>query len=487
MEIRKGNLITGAILASAFSVQAQTDTRQPIISRVEVKYSIVAHHNHRFDRANFYNQNGQPKGNTNYAVPHLVYEPIVTLYNPYNTTLTLPKVRVRIANPPVGFKFKKNNDYLRAEWNNCGPFLGLGRFQEANESNPNVEKTMTLLLRTGSNPATAPSGAIVLKPGQAIPFSTWVEPNWTWGLETATNLRPFLDSVADNDRTNRDPRTNNALGVETRDGNYSGQGYYWHDYRAGFQTDGLSVATGRPAATRYSFETGTWGATSWVAMKMSDTFGVEARGVDTVLDPLVPDFQLSLMTGATQNPITDTLKSYSFGIEDLAQPVTATPEAPSISRVFGVADILQAPSDITPGGKSPIASFLLMAKSTALRQKKFLADTQPPAKDLYEARLVGRFDFNGNYPFNGPSDLPQNGVSVTGFERMGDFLVLDVAAEPFRDPVGWKVMGGSDPAEMTTDLTSVTQITAGPEGTGIYKLKVALPPDNGKYFVKIAW
>ncbi len=480
ISIRNAGLV--AFTAVSMPAHAQTETRQPIISKVEVKYSIVAHHSHLSDRVSFYNQYG---GNYNFAVPHLVYEPIVTLYNPYNTTLTLPKVRVRIANPPVGFKFKKNNDYLREEWKNGGPFLGLGRFQEANESNPNVQKTITLLLRTGSNRNTAPNGSIVLQPGEALPFATWVEPSWRWSYE-ASSQRPFVDNIASNDRTNKDPRTNNNYGVETRNGWDVGSGVYGHDYRAGFQTDGLSVSSGRPAATRYSFETGTWGATSWVAIRNSDLFGVELRGVDTVLDPMVPDFQLSLMKGTSPNLVADTVKSYSFSIGDLSQPATPTPDSPSISRVLWVNSIVQESNDTTAAGKIPIASFYLLAKSAALQQKKFLADTQPPANELYEARLEERQDFY-DYPYVGVSDRPRTGVHVTGIERIGDFLMLDVAAEPHRYPERWKVMGGHDPGDMSNNLTSVTEITEGPQGAGIYKLKVALPPDTGKYFVKLAW
>lgn len=61
---------------------AQTQVRRPVISKVELLFSMVSHYNHLADRVAFYNDKGIPKGNTNYAVPHLVYEPSVTLYNP---------------------------------------------------------------------------------------------------------------------------------------------------------------------------------------------------------------------------------------------------------------------------------------------------------------------------------------------------------------------------------------------------------------------
>ncbi|RYD37722.1 MAG: hypothetical protein EOP85_17395, partial [Verrucomicrobiaceae bacterium] len=181
------------LLFPVISAHAQTDTRQPVISRMQVLYSVVAHHSSLQARVAFYNSQGNPAGNNNYAVPFLVYEPIVTLYNPYNTVLSLTQSRVRLSNPPVGFRFKKNSDYLRSEWNNGGSFLGLGRFQISNESNPTVQKTITLSI--GGGDMTSYAGPIDLQPGESRTFSLRVEKDWTWGLETASGLtaRQFHD------------------------------------------------------------------------------------------------------------------------------------------------------------------------------------------------------------------------------------------------------------------------------------------------------
>ncbi|MEO5713943.1 MAG: hypothetical protein ABIT37_10695 [Luteolibacter sp.] len=471
-------------LAGVFAVRA-AETRLPIIARIEVQYSMVSHHCNIGDRVDFYNNSGSPQGNIYYAVPHLVYEPIVTLYNPYNTNLVLPNSRVLLANPPVGFKFKKNDEYLRAEWNNGGPFLGLGRFQTASESNPDVEKTMTLLLssETGSQ---RPGGSIVLQPGESRRFMVWVEKAWTWALETGalSVSRSFFDFDLARNLTNTDGRTNNLFGAETVGAFYPG----WGDFRAGFQTDGLSVASGRPAATRYPFETGTYGTTSWVAMKLTDSVLVQAKGVDTVLNPAIPDFELSLLAGTIQNPAADTRKSYSFSIGDLVQDQPVNPDSPSISRLFKISDLLQAPNNTTAGGKAPFASFVLVAKSTALQQRKFQAAIQPPSGELYEARLEERLQFIPDVsPDNGPSDYPRSGVVVTGVERVGNSLMLDIAAEPLRNQRSmWKIMGGSDPgAAFADDLTGRSIIREGPEGTGVYKLTIPVPADSGKYFVQI--
>lgn len=483
--------LQAAALATVVSAHAQTDKRLPIIARVEVRYSMVSHQSHLSERVNFYNTWGDPRDNRYHAVPHLVYEPIVTLYNPYNTKLVLPKSRVRIANPPVGFKFKKNDDYLRPEWNSGGPFLGLGRFQSANESNPNVEKYFTLLLAQGSGIYGQPDEGFTLSAGESMNFWCWVEKNWTWGLETSGGgARAFFDFDVARDLTNNDGRFNNLLG--TLAGGFRGHPsipYAGADFRAGFQTDCLSVGTGRPAATRYPFETGTFGTTGWVSTKLTDFVRVEAKGVDTVQNPAVPDFQVSLMGDNIQIPATSTFKSYSFTIDDLAQPPTPDAGTPSISRVFKVSDILQTPADSSAGGKTPFASFVLVARSSALQRKRFQEAIQPPANELYEARLQELFNFTPSLATFGPSDFPKDGVVVTGVERIGDSLMLDIAAPPFVGslPFG-KIMGGGNlDAPLTDDLTSQTRIQLGPEGTGIYKLTVPVPAGSERYFVQIGY
>lgn len=465
-----------AITVPAVLLSAQADeTRLPVIARMQVVYSVVAHHNHVPDRIAFYQTQGQ--GNLNYAVPHLVYEPIVTLYNPYNTPLVLPQARIRMANPPVGFRFKKNNDYLRAEWEAGGPFFGLGRFQIANENNANAQKTLTLSL--GGGTSANYSGPVILAPGEWKTFGIRVEANWTWGLETASAYSPrsFFDWDTTRDFTNKDGRTNNLFGAEA---------IPVIDLRAGFQTDSLSVGNGRPVATRYSFETGSpFGNTAWVAIHLGNDFKVEAKGVDTVLDPAIPDFQLSILGGAVQNPVNDTLKSYSFSIADLVQPETPDAATPSISRTLRISDILQTAANTTPGGKTWLANFVIAARSSALQQRKFQEETVT-SSELYEVRLDPVQQITDGVVWEGPSDTPLDGVVVTGVERVGDNLMLDVAAPSHSGNGAWKIEGSASlDFSSADDLTPGSGILEGPPDTGVYKVAVPVPPGSEAYFVRI--
>ena len=450
--------------------QSFSQTRQPVISKVEFIFSMVSHYNHLGERINFYNTAGSPAGNTNYAVPHLVYEPVVTLYNPYNEVLTLTKARVKISDPPVGFTFKKNSVFLRPEFSN-GSFIGLARLQISNESNIAARKSFTLLLR-GTNASGQPGSSITLQPGQSRTFSSWVETNWTWGLETAGGytVRSFFDWNNSNDFTNRDPRTNNAFGVETIPGPLS----YLGDARAGFQTDGLSLSA-RPAGTRYDFETASnWGG-NWVAIKLNDSVTVEAKAMRTFPVSSAPDFQVELLRGQTVDPAFDRVKAFPMSVANIIQE----PFQPIISRTYRVGDILQGPNDNSPGGKSPFASVTLMAKTKALRRNSFYQTPAVPTADLYELHFDEMTFFNPDPVV--ASDAPTAAPEVTSVVRSGNTLYVDFTGRP--DVVAWKVRGTSSLAAGFNDI--LTGVMPGPPGTGIHKAIIDITGRGDRYFIRI--
>jgi hypothetical protein len=483
-----GMLALLAVIACAVSTAGGQEERQPIIARMQVLYSMVSHKMHLSDRISFYNINStNPKGANYYIVPHLVYEPFVTLYNPYNTVLTLPRARVRLANPPVGFKFKKDGVYLRPEWESGDTFFGLGRFQAANEANANAQKTFTLSLGGGNRDDYA--GPIVLQPGQSRSFCVRLESNWNWGLETAGGLNPrsFFDWDNTRDFTNRDARTNNPFGVEAI-------GVEYLDFRAGFQTDWLSLSSGRPAATIYSFETASYGGSGWVAIKglsgapFNGTIRMEAKGLRSFASSSVPDFQLSLLRGEVVDPVADTAREYSFSVDDLVRPGNGgagntVPGGRDIDRTYSAFDLLQQANDNSVAGKSPFAVFTIVAKSKALQRKLFQSGTQVPETQLYETRLDEATDFYGTLD-GGPSDGYSDRPVVTGVERVGDFLMLDVVS--VWDNFTARIKGTTDPAlGFPDDLTASCEVTDGPAWTGIFKVKVPVAGRGDRYFVRI--
>ncbi|MEK7951607.1 hypothetical protein [Luteolibacter soli] len=472
-------------LPSTASAQGTPQPGYPVISRVELLFSMVSHYNSISDRINFYNTYGQPQGSTNYASPHLVYEPIVTLYNPYNETLTMTRARVKISDPPVGFSFKKNDVYLRSEFAS-GSFLGLARFQLANESNPDARKTFTLLLTELKGNST-PGDPIKLLPGESKTFSAWVEPIWTWGLETAADYMPrsFFDWNASNDFTNRDKRTANLLGVEAVASRFN----IFGSPNAGFQTDGLSAHIVRPPATLYSFEAAHNHTDSFVLIKLTDTINVQAKSMRTA--PVITgptDFQVDLLKGQTQNPTTDLVKSFPMSLAGIIQNNTT----PVISRTFTAGDLLQKPADQTSGGKMPFASLVMIAKSRALRENRFYT-TQPPGppqdntgNDFYELHFTEAIDFTGAHVFASDASLTA-APQIIGCSRVGNVLYIDFSGRPANPgEITWKVRGSNNLHDGFPDnLNSVTGIYTGQAPSGIYKAVVNITGHGDPYFVRI--
>jgi len=474
-------LCIGLLCGLTSTAVSQTEVRRPVISKVEFLFSMVSHYNHIADRINFYNSVGNPKGNTNYAVPHLVYEPSVTLYNPYNEPLTMTRSRVKIWDPPVGFAFKKNDVYLRSDFAS-GNFHSLGRFQIANQFNTNVRKSFTLSLSSPTSTG-APGDPITLQPGESKTFSTWVDKDWNWALETAGGYLPrsFYDWNDSNNFTNRDNRTSNNFGVEAI--SHTLPFSTLNDPRAGFQTDSLSLGNGqRPAATLYSFE-GSMNYNAWVAINLNDTVSVETKSMRTYPFPTGPDFYVSLLKGEAQDTTADNVKTFGLNLAGIVQ----NNENPVVSRTFRVGDILQAPSDKTPGGKSPFAKFTMVAKSSALRTNRFYANPAVPGNDLYELQFSSLTGFNLTDP-SAPSDAGTSAApQIHGVSRSGNTLFVDFSGSA--SPLGtknWLVRGTSSlEAGFTDNLDGATTVVTSMSGSGIYKAIVDITGRGESYFVRI--
>lgn len=434
----------------------------PVIAKLQIVFSIVTHYSHISDRVTFFNEKGRPRGNQNYGAPHLVYDPVITLYNPYDVELELEKLRVRIWDPPVVFGFKKNDDWLRPEFAR-GDYHGLARFQIANESNANARKFFTLLL-TDADRRGRPGSPIKLEPGEVKVFSPWVETQWTWGYETAGgyNVRAFFDWNAGNDFGNQDKRTGNIYGVEAIPG--------W-DPRAGLQTDHLSYAR-RPTATRYDFEIANGWDGGWLGIKNTDTFSVHAKPGRTVTERRSPDFVVDLLAGLREQAESDVLRSYQFTFEDVQQELGGESRRSEIERTFLVDDLLQEPGDPTPGGKSPFAILSMSAKTTvdpndvskpwlhnhpvvtgAKQNTRYVGN----ALDSYDIRFEEMQDFNvfpgievepdTNRGYYGASNTANRGVS-----KVPMFRVPLLPAASLGDLVPANLVSGSELPRFTRTL-----------------------------------
>ena len=436
-----------------YGVNDQAPQRErllPVIAKFQMMFSVVAHNAHIDGRVKFLNNSGDPKGNDRHAVIHLAYDPVITLYNPYDVAIEMRNTRIRVFDPPVGFRFKKNGVYFRDPESD---FQGLARFQIANEKNPSARKFFTLVLSDGTSEKAGT--ALKLLPGEAKVFSPRVESSWTWGLETAGGYTPraFFDWNQGEDLGNIDKRTGNTFGVEAVPG--------W-DTRAGLQTDHLSYG-GRPASTLYDFEklpAASGNVGGYLSMRCDPGLGekvtVEARperangGQSSY-----PDFRIDLLAARSQSTDSDILRSYSFKFSDVIGELSEYPASPIISRTFEVADILQTAGDKTSSRKKPFALLEMGARTT----HDALDDTKPwvynnpvteggkqdstvagSANQAYDVRLREVSSFNGfpngiaiddlNRGYYGPSktsnegctNVPMFHIPVTPASSLGDWV-----------------------------------------------------------------
>ena len=349
-----------------FADSPETPRLLPVISKLQMVFSLVAHEEHIGSRVAFYNTNGVPRGNHHYAVPKIGYDPVVTLYNPYDVELRLPHLRVRIWDPPVVFRFKKNGVYVRPDFQR-GDFHGLARFQIVNELNPFARKYFNLILSDGGSNG-QPGNPIVLQPGEVKVFSPYIENEWTWGFETRDQWRPrsFFDW---NVHSGFGLKDNRPLGPLGQFGLHCVPGW---NARAGLVTDHLSYGNGgaRPQASKYNWE-GSF-ARGPVLVQKKHTFTVEAKPGKAPRPANQPDFIVEILAGQNVDAIQnggrvenkDLLRRFEFKFADVVQELSETPDDPVIERTFEVGDIYQSDDDQSPGGKTPFGILTMTAKTT---------------------------------------------------------------------------------------------------------------------------
>ncbi len=381
---------------SAAGVNAAPDYERllPILAKFQLVFSLVAHPNHVGDRVAFFNANG---GNQNFGAIHLVYDPIITLYNPYDVSLYLRHTRIRVWDPPVGFRFTKiDRSGSRAFFRQGGEFHGLARLQIANQNNTSARKCFTLLLTDGTSEAAG--STLRLKPGEVKVFSPRVEKRWNWGFEIAGGYDPrsFFDWNAGLDFGNVDRRT---MGKPGGRGEFGIEAVPGWDPRAGLQTDHLSYGGSRPADSMYPFERNANRSDGFVNINLADRVQVEARAAATSATA-VKQFQVDVLAGNVPGSSytdpnntsvrQDTLRSYTYTFAggDPTAEISEDPKNP-IRREFSVGALLQGMTDMTSEKKKPFAMLEMTARTT----KGALTDSKPW---LYNNPVVEGADQNSN-------------------------------------------------------------------------------------------
>ena len=459
----KGLLLFTILPSAAATVAPPEGYVPPVISKVQMVFSMVAHHHYLPSRINQY---GGPTRHTRYAVPHLVYEPLVTLSNPGREALVLDGAsapRVRIWDTPVGFRFKRNNSYLRPAFAN-GEFQGLARFQVANENNANARKSF--IVQTGGLDASGgPERHLSIEPNGSAMFAPWVEPTWNWEVETAGGFVPyaFYDWNLSKVFTWKDSRP--ALTEFGEMGFFCTPGW---DPRAGFQADHLS---------------NTSSGTGWVSALLTDTVSVEARAQRQVTAEGAADFQVDLLLGNDVSGALATVQELRISLEDLLQMETDNPGDPTASATFTVGDLLQTPPDLTPGGKTPFAVLSLIAKPAALRDGSLeRLGTIENAREFYDLRFdaIERFEDVAAITPITSTPIPAT-VTVLGGRRSGEVFSFSYAVPEGAGPL--VPFGGSGLEGMDSDLSGRTTLVQDPVESHVFTAHVDVSGLGPRYFI----
>lgn len=131
----------------------------PVVSRVNVVFSLVSRPAHGIWQAGIPRDSGDRR--RNYMV-YLVYTPVVTLYNPYTTPITVDSLSVQFEHLPLAFKFFRNG---LPQTLNHG-LLSQFHIQSQNRTDWEDSFQCTLTEQNGSGGG----GELTLSPGEARVF-----------------------------------------------------------------------------------------------------------------------------------------------------------------------------------------------------------------------------------------------------------------------------------------------------------------------------
>jgi len=265
----------------------------PVVSRVQVVFSLVSHEAHTHWWTTIPNATGDPQ--RKYMV-YLIYTPVVTVYNPYNAPLKFSNMKVTFKYLPIGLQFFRSG---KAQTNSPGL---LSMFHILSQNTRDWEDLFSVTLNTQPGAAAALK-EIVLNPGEARIFGV----NWPAG-------------------TTWDAMTNylwtGTLDVSKTKTIVAGPGW---DYRTGFIVDWLC-----PSGA---------GWTADAVPQGNGVFGV--RGDDTInvaVTPMVPpaakgQFSVEIEASVGGKATKLGMYQYIYGTEAKLQEALANGNNPLLGKV----------------------------------------------------------------------------------------------------------------------------------------------------------
>lgn len=344
----------------------QVITMKPVIAKLQILFSMVTHPLDVKDR-----NNAAPRYNTadrafagQHLRPWLVFEPIVTLWNPYSVPIQFNSLSVGLDKIPVSFRFAKDDGNgvqdLRIQERQAGrntiSFWPLSHFVHGG-GKVDAISNFSFNVRGGNMQDGISREPIVLQPGENKIFSSFVREGQNWGR--------VMDQFSIQDTSSVGSANGRSLikDVDLVEG--------WNPV-GGFRFDHLSRNfDNRNQRSLYDFERRApinAGWHHWCALRPLDSIIVRAKLANNDVnndneDARTDNFTMLVEMDRMGGIDPGTILGSSFTVREKERLYEEDSDL-IIERPFRAFEILQSASDTTRGGKTPFAVFTMTAKSS---------------------------------------------------------------------------------------------------------------------------
>ncbi len=145
----------------------------PVVAKVQMQFSLVSKDAHgHWGGGTIVSRTNDPQ--RNYML-YMIYSPIVTLYNPYNTPISFDELRIDFKDLPIGFRFFRNGQPQTTQ------LAHLNQLYVYNDSDTRTPKTFGINIR--SSFTTGRAAPVVMEPGENMVFGESVSGNSLWNGE----------------------------------------------------------------------------------------------------------------------------------------------------------------------------------------------------------------------------------------------------------------------------------------------------------------
>lgn len=344
----------------------QSLTLKPVIAKLQILFSMVTHPLNVRDR-----HNAAPKYNEadrsfagQHLRPWLVFEPIVTLWNPYSVPIEFDSLAIGLDKIPVSFRFGKDDGNgaqdLRIQEAQSGrnsiSFWPLSHFVHGS-GKVNAISNFSFNVRGGNMEEGVNRSPIILQPGENKVFSSFVREGQSWGRV----MDQF--SIQDSSAVGAGNGSSLIKEVDLVEG--------WNPV-GGFRFDHLARnLENRNQRSLYSFERRTPinpGWHQWCALRPQDSIIVKAKLANNDVnndseDERTDSFTMLVEMDRMGGISSDQILGSSFTVRDKERLYEEDADF-VIERSFPAITLLQSSSDTTRGGKTPFAVFTMTAKSS---------------------------------------------------------------------------------------------------------------------------